>query len=176
MTVEVAGQKDGENRKIRYEMLDRYDTEHHITAMMRSTGYSLAVTGVMQADGRIKPGAHTPDECVPADDYVAELGKRGGIALKRREVVRTVAVNRTQGILEYRAQFMRRIATNDRSHDGIRPLFNPDGEVTDLKGVEGFALRYGKGVMHKILNRGQHAGHHIRLNGSYVSGDDMLQE
>ncbi len=62
---------------IRYELLDRYDEEHGITAMMRTTGYSLAVTGVMQADGRIPPGAFTPDECVPADDYVAELAKRG---------------------------------------------------------------------------------------------------
>jgi lysine 6-dehydrogenase len=46
--------------------------------MMRTTGYSLAITGLMQARGEIKPaGVHTPDECVPAEKYIAELAKRG---------------------------------------------------------------------------------------------------
>ncbi len=77
MTVEVTGRRDGDARKIRYELLDRYDTANDITAMMRSTGYSLAATGLMQADGRIRPGAYTPDECVPVDDYIAELASQG---------------------------------------------------------------------------------------------------
>ena len=46
--------------------------------MMRTTGYSLAVTGLMQVEGRIAArGVRTPDEAVPFADYVAELGKRG---------------------------------------------------------------------------------------------------
>jgi hypothetical protein len=46
--------------------------------MMRTTGYSLAITGLMQVDGRISAmGVHTPDEAVPFDEYVAELKKRG---------------------------------------------------------------------------------------------------
>ena len=46
--------------------------------MMRTTGYSLAITGVMQVDGRITAtGVHTPDEAVPFGQYVAELAKRG---------------------------------------------------------------------------------------------------
>jgi lysine 6-dehydrogenase len=77
LSVEVVGTREGAERRIRYELVDFYDEEHDITAMMRTTGYSLAATGVMQADGRISAGAHTPDECVPAEDYVAELAKRG---------------------------------------------------------------------------------------------------
>ena len=84
MTVEVTGRKDGAERRIRYELLDRYDDEHQLTAMMRATGFSLAITGVMQADGRIPPGAHTPDECVPADEYIAELARRG-VTIQRSE-------------------------------------------------------------------------------------------
>ena len=85
MTVEVTGRRDGSDRRIRYALLDRYDNENHITAMMRATGFSLAITGVMQADGRITPGAHTPDECVPAHDYIAELARRG-VTIERSEV------------------------------------------------------------------------------------------
>ena len=49
-----------------------------ITPMMRTTGYSLAITGVMQVDGRIRAtGVHTPDEAVPFQDYVDELKRRG---------------------------------------------------------------------------------------------------
>jgi len=84
MTVEVTGRKDGSNHRIRYVLLNHYDNENHITAMMSATGYSLAITGVMQADGRIPPGAHTPDECVPVDDYIAELACRG-VTIERSE-------------------------------------------------------------------------------------------
>ena len=46
--------------------------------MMRTTGYSLSITGQMQVRGEVKPpGVHTPDECMPAEQYIAELRKRG---------------------------------------------------------------------------------------------------
>ena len=46
--------------------------------MMRTTGYSLAITGLMQVDGRIAVrGVRTPDEAVPFGEYVAELATRG---------------------------------------------------------------------------------------------------
>lgn len=46
--------------------------------MMRTTGYSLSITGLMQVDGRISAsGACTLDEAVPFGEYVRELAKRG---------------------------------------------------------------------------------------------------
>ena len=85
MTVEVSGTAGGSPKAIRWELVDRYDEETGITAMMRSTGYSLAITAVMQADGRISEhGVRTPDEVVPVDDYVSELAKRG-IMIRRSE-------------------------------------------------------------------------------------------
>ena len=58
--------------------MDYYDEKTGISAMMRTTGYSLAITGVMQVDGRIKAtGVHTPDEAVPFQAYVEELRRRG---------------------------------------------------------------------------------------------------
>jgi lysine 6-dehydrogenase len=54
------------------------DERHGITAMMRTTGYSLSITSQMQVRRELgPPGVWTPDECVPADKYLAELGKRG---------------------------------------------------------------------------------------------------
>jgi lysine 6-dehydrogenase len=73
--VEVTG-KNGS--KVGWQLLDRFDETHGISAMMRTTGYSLAITGLMQVDGRITAkGVHTPDEAVPFGPYVEELKKRG---------------------------------------------------------------------------------------------------
>lgn len=85
MQVVVEGTAGGEKASVRFDLVDAYDAEHGITAMMRTTGYSLALTGVMQADGRIAPGVHTPDECVPPGDYLREMAARG-VAIDRKEV------------------------------------------------------------------------------------------
>ena len=77
LRVEVrGGGRDG--RQVAWQLLDYFDEARGISAMMRTTGYSLAITGLMQVDGRIAaPGVHTPDETVPFGAYLAELAKRG---------------------------------------------------------------------------------------------------
>ena len=78
LQVLVTGQKGGKPARIHFRLIDRYDADHGISAMMRTTGYSLSITGQMQADGRITmKGVHTPDEAMPFTPYVAELAKRG---------------------------------------------------------------------------------------------------
>jgi len=78
LQVQVSGQKGGRAHAVRFRLIDYYDAEHGISAMMRTTGYSLSVTGQMQADGRItEKGVRTPDEAVPFRAYVDELGRRG---------------------------------------------------------------------------------------------------
>jgi lysine 6-dehydrogenase len=77
LRVEATGTKGGKPTTIGFELIDRYDETHGISAMMRTTGYSLAITGLLQAAGRIAPGVNTPDECMPAAEYIAELAKRG---------------------------------------------------------------------------------------------------
>ena len=78
LQVLVSGLKDGAHRQVGFRLIDYYDVEHGISAMMRTTGYSLSITGQMQADGRVTlKGVHTPDEAMPFGAYVAELGKRG---------------------------------------------------------------------------------------------------
>lgn len=78
LRVVVAGKKNGAPATRTFELVDRYDEERGISAMMRTTGYSLSITGLMQARGQVKPaGVHTPDECIPAEQYIAELARRG---------------------------------------------------------------------------------------------------
>jgi len=78
LRVVVSGKKGGKPKTHSFELIDRYDETHHVSAMMRTTGYSLSITGMMQVRGYVKPaGVHTPDECMPPERYIAELGKRG---------------------------------------------------------------------------------------------------
>jgi lysine 6-dehydrogenase len=77
LRVVVEGVRDGEPVARAFELVDRMDEARGISAMMRTTGYSLSITGQLQARGEVAPGVHTPDECVPAERYIAELAARG---------------------------------------------------------------------------------------------------
>jgi len=70
--------QSSDGKRASWELLDYYDEARGLSAMMRTTGYSLSITGLMQADGRVTVrGVQTPDEAVPFDGYVSELRKRG---------------------------------------------------------------------------------------------------
>jgi len=78
LRVIVSGEKAHKPAQVSFRLIDRYDASHGISAMMRTTGYSLSITGQMQADGRVtEKGVHTPDEAIPFQAYVDELGRRG---------------------------------------------------------------------------------------------------
>jgi lysine 6-dehydrogenase len=78
LQVQVSGRQNGKSSSVTFQLLDYYDAQHGISAMMRTTGYSLSITGQMQVDGRVElKGVHTPDEAMPFGPYVAELARRG---------------------------------------------------------------------------------------------------
>jgi lysine 6-dehydrogenase len=78
LRVEVEGEKDGKPHHLVWDLIDRMDEQHGISAMERTTGFSLSVTGQIQASGRARAqGVKTPDLAMPADLYIAELSKRG---------------------------------------------------------------------------------------------------
>ncbi|HEY2067237.1 MAG TPA: saccharopine dehydrogenase C-terminal domain-containing protein [Gemmatimonadaceae bacterium] len=78
LRVTVTGTKGGKPARRQFDLIDRYDEAHGISAMMRTTGFSLSITGQMQVRGEVQPpGVWTPDECMPAERYIAELRKRG---------------------------------------------------------------------------------------------------
>jgi lysine 6-dehydrogenase len=77
LRVTVDGSTNGAHRHIAFELLDYYDTAHGISAMMRTTGYSLSITGQFQAcHAAGEPGVHTPDESMPARRYIEALRLR----------------------------------------------------------------------------------------------------
>ncbi|OYV70672.1 MAG: hypothetical protein B7Z72_07125 [Gemmatimonadetes bacterium 21-71-4] len=78
LRVIVSGTKGGKPKTLEWELVDRYDEAHGISAMERTTGYSLSITGLMQVRGQVTAlGVRTPDEAMPAEPYIAELKKRG---------------------------------------------------------------------------------------------------
>jgi lysine 6-dehydrogenase len=78
LRVVVTGSNNGTKATKSFELVDRYDEKRGVSAMMRTTGYSLSITGLMQVRGQIAPpGVCTPDECVPAETYIGELRRRG---------------------------------------------------------------------------------------------------
>jgi lysine 6-dehydrogenase len=78
LRVIVRGTMNGRPAERRFDLVDRYDERNGISAMMRTTGYSLSITGQMQARGEVRPpGVWTPDECMPAEAYITERRARG---------------------------------------------------------------------------------------------------
>ncbi|GAC1659462.1 MAG: saccharopine dehydrogenase C-terminal domain-containing protein [Gemmatimonadaceae bacterium] len=78
LRVVVDGTAGRKQKTVGWELIDYYDAARGISAMMRTTGFSLSITSQMQVRREIgPPGVWTPDECVPAQRYIDELGKRG---------------------------------------------------------------------------------------------------
>ncbi|NNF26482.1 MAG: hypothetical protein HKN73_04560, partial [Gemmatimonadetes bacterium] len=76
--VEVSGVKDDVPSRIRFDVLDYYDGETGLTAMTRTTGFALSVTGLIQARGQVqRSGVGTPDEVIPPGLFIEEMGARG---------------------------------------------------------------------------------------------------
>jgi lysine 6-dehydrogenase len=71
------GTKNGKKRSREYLMIDYYDTKHDITAMMRTTGYPVAITAQMIENGTIQErGVFCPEEIIPPTPFFKELKKR----------------------------------------------------------------------------------------------------
>ncbi len=96
LRVVVEGERGGEPVARAWELVDRYDAERGISAMMRTTGYSLSITGQLQARGAVPAGVHTPDEAMPAEQYIAELAARGVMIREAGVERRTTADRRTE--------------------------------------------------------------------------------
>lgn len=78
LRVIASGTREGKPHSTTFDLIDYYDEKHGISAMMRTTGYSLSLTGLTQARRQvIRFGVTTPDEGMPFDRYVSGLKERG---------------------------------------------------------------------------------------------------
>lgn len=79
------GTKNGEKHRREYQIIDYYDQSSNMTAMMRMTGFPVAITGQMIEEGIIEQyGVFCPEEIIPPIPFIKELKKRG-IKLTIRE-------------------------------------------------------------------------------------------
>ena len=78
LRVTVEGKRSGRPATLSWELLDYFDAERGISAMERTTGFSLAITGLTQVRRHVTgAGVLTPDEAMPPALYITELAKRG---------------------------------------------------------------------------------------------------
>jgi lysine 6-dehydrogenase len=85
LRVDVEGERQSAPHWVRYDLLDFFDEATGISAMERTTGFSLSITGQLQVQGHVDgPGVRTPDQAIPALLYIDELDRRG-IHIQRSE-------------------------------------------------------------------------------------------
>jgi lysine 6-dehydrogenase len=77
LRVEVAGGDEEKPARAVFQLVDRYDARHGVSAMMRTTAYSLSITGQLQVAGRIAPGVRPAWEVTPFRPYMTALKIRG---------------------------------------------------------------------------------------------------
>jgi len=77
VSVTLDGQVDSKTRRLTYRMIDYFDDQTGLTAMMRSTGFPSAIIAQMLAEGKIEKKGVVPQELsVPPDIFVQELPSR----------------------------------------------------------------------------------------------------
>lgn len=81
------GRKDGKKRSRDYQMIDYFDKRNKITAMMRTTGFPVAITAQMIENGTIRErGVFCPEEIVPPTRFFSDLEERDiSITINERE-------------------------------------------------------------------------------------------
>jgi lysine 6-dehydrogenase len=67
----------GGGKRLRYDIIDRYDPETGLSAMMRTTAFPAAIVALMMARGEIETKGALPQErCVPPERFMKELAAR----------------------------------------------------------------------------------------------------
>ncbi len=74
----LEGEKDGQDKTIVYEIVDRQDTKTGLTAMMRTTSFPAAIIAWMAAAGHVTERGCKPQEiAVKPSLFLPQLKKRG---------------------------------------------------------------------------------------------------
>jgi lysine 6-dehydrogenase len=75
--LDFVGTKNGETRKLRYDIVDKQDETTNLSAMMRTTAFPASIIAQMMAKGEVLQRGATPQEkAIDAEKFVAELERR----------------------------------------------------------------------------------------------------
>jgi lysine 6-dehydrogenase len=67
----------GGGKRLRYDIIDRYDPETGLSAMMRTTAFPASIVALMMARGQTTAKGALPQErCIPPDPFMNELAAR----------------------------------------------------------------------------------------------------
>jgi len=78
LRVLIQGTKNGQERTLVYEMIDRYDETRGVTAMQRCTSIPTACVAVLIASGRVPGGGVAPPEdIIPHQEFFDMIAARG---------------------------------------------------------------------------------------------------
>ena len=67
----------GGGRRLRYQVIDRFDAATGLSAMMRTTSFPASIVALMMARGQIeRKGALPQERCVPPEPFMRELAAR----------------------------------------------------------------------------------------------------
>ena len=76
--LEFVGTKDGERKRLRYDIVDKFDEATNLSAMMRTTAFPASIIAQMATRGDVKMRGATPQEkAFDPEKFVAELARRG---------------------------------------------------------------------------------------------------
>jgi Saccharopine dehydrogenase and related proteins len=75
--LEFVGTKDGEKKRLRYDIVDKFDEQTGLSAMMRTTAFPASIIAQMMASGDVSERGATPQEkAIDAAKFIAELERR----------------------------------------------------------------------------------------------------
>ncbi|MCD9186093.1 MAG: saccharopine dehydrogenase NADP-binding domain-containing protein [Pyrinomonadaceae bacterium] len=75
--LEFVGKKDGEAKRLRYDIVDKQDEATGLSAMMRTTAFPASIIAQMMARSEVNTRGATPQEkAINAEKFVAELDRR----------------------------------------------------------------------------------------------------
>ncbi len=75
--LEFSGTKGGETKTLRYDIVDKFDKETGLSAMMRTTSFPASIIAQMMAKGEVLNRGATPQEkAIDPEKFVKELARR----------------------------------------------------------------------------------------------------
>lgn len=75
--LDFKGRKEGREVTLRYQIVDEYDQQNGISAMMRTTAFPASIVAQMMARGETsRRGALPQEACLPPDRFMEELARR----------------------------------------------------------------------------------------------------
>lgn len=75
--LDFVGAKDGKKRTLRFDMVDKYDEQTGLSAMMRTTAFPASIIAQMMVRGEVLMRGATPQEkAIDSEKFVSELKRR----------------------------------------------------------------------------------------------------